>query len=192
MIDTAVHQLNSSEFDTLEKKNKAEISVKIADMRDFSFIHVVAESDDFKKWCSSDFWDNYTPMYKNELEAASSVNYKFEEEDHILIGCVNSKRAAIFIGRWLMEGVVQIHIFILPRYRRFTLQLCKAVIKWSQDNTDTEGLVAEVPEYNLPAFSLAKRLGFRLVNYSDRVIEKSGKMWRLYLFGIRIGGKKNG
>lgn len=185
MIETTVHQMNSSELDmklvpaiaVKEEKKTAMIEIKLGTIFDFTWTYMVVNSDDFRNWCTSDYWDGFNVSYKNELEMAD-IN-----ADHVGIGLINGKRVAIFSGRRLVYKVVGVHLYILPRYRRYSFHLSKKMIEWAKNqDKELDILVAEIPEFNLPAIALAKKLGFKLVSWSDKILEKNGRKWKLYLY----------
>jgi RimJ/RimL family protein N-acetyltransferase len=187
MIGTIVHQMNSSKLDInlvpatsiLKEKKTAMIEIKLGTISDYVWTYMVINSNDFRKWCTSDYWNGFNISYKTELKKAD-IN-----EDHVGIGLINGKRVAIFSDRRLFDGmkVIGVHLYILPRYRRYSFHLSKKMIEWVKSQCkDIEVLAAEIPEFNLPAIVLAKKLGFKLISWSDKILKKDGRKWKLYLY----------
>lgn len=154
---------------------KEKLNIHLGTMEDYNFIHNTLNSDDFRKWCASDSWDGVELSYQEELESSNIM------KDHIVVGTINNNNVAFFSGRWLLPKVIQGHIYILPKFRKYSISLTNELINWAKTRNKFELLVAEIPEFNLPAIALAKLIGCRCIGWSDKNMEKAGRKWRCLL-----------
>lgn len=78
----------------------------------------------------------------------------------------------------------EVHTNILPEFRSYSLDACKACWEWVTANTPCNTLMTYVPKPNKPARRLAKAFGMKDFGYLPKSWQKDNQLHDLYIMGV--------
>lgn len=78
----------------------------------------------------------------------------------------------------------QVHIAILPEYRKSSTSAMNKSFKWMFENTNCKKIIANVPITNQSAYALVKRAGMKNEGLNERSFMKNNIIYDQYILGI--------
>lgn len=77
----------------------------------------------------------------------------------------------------------EVHVALLPGAYGKAVDICREAVEWTYDTLPMlQGLVANIPSYNLLAIRLAEKIGFKLIGSNPKSFLKNGKLHDTHIY----------
>jgi RimJ/RimL family protein N-acetyltransferase len=79
------------------------------------------------------------------------------------------------------------HTMLLPKAHGKAVEIAKQALAWAFENTQAERVITNVPDFNVLALRMARKVGFKEYGLNVKSFKKNGILRDQHLLGINKG-----
>lgn len=151
----------------------------------FEMVRIVDHRDIDSVFKHKDIYEHLSDDYTQEPDELDTKAMVENDIVYFLAGVVDEKVASMFFYHPHNQAMYEVHSAVLPEYRgKLAVKMAAESLKWMFTNTECRKVITHVPIYNIPALSIAKRVGMIVEGVNRASIMKSGTMTDQTILGI--------
>lgn len=129
------------------------------------------------------------PYINDDLSLGEEINFEVIigiEKMYLLIAILGGEKIGFFFFHPWNSITFEVHTVILPEYRgKNAILVAQKAKEWFFENTVCRKIMTQVPFFNMPAYALAKKAGFKIEGINENSFLRNGKLYDQYIMGLK-------